>query len=204
MNILIDRLPESVEIGGVEYPINFGFRALILCEICIYDDRLTEEQKMLNVLNIFYKGRIPGDIEKATEMFLWFHGCGHMDEDKPKKGATVKSRRYYDFEQDAPYIYAAYKSQYGIDLQDIAGDEFHWWKFRALFLSLNEDTRISKIMNYRSASLNGMSKEMKAHYKEMKALYAIKDAVKVDDKMKLAKRNQQMLDYVRNRHQKCL
>lgn len=35
MNILVDKLPQSVEIGGVEYQINTGFRTSILFEMLV-------------------------------------------------------------------------------------------------------------------------------------------------------------------------
>ena len=40
---------------------------------------------------------------------------------------------------DDDYIYSAFLSQYNIDLQDIK--HLHWWKFKAMFKSLNEDNR---------------------------------------------------------------
>ena len=86
MNILIDKPPETVEIDGVEYPINFGFRAIILCEICIFDSKLTDEQRTLNALNIFYYQHIPTDLNKAMELFLWFYLCGKKKDSKPTVG----------------------------------------------------------------------------------------------------------------------
>ena len=80
----------------------------------------------------------------------------------------------YSFEHDAEYIYAAFLDQYGIDLQDI--EHLHWWKFRALFKGLKEDTLISKIMGYRSIEItNNMSDSEKKYYRKMKQIYALPD-----------------------------
>ena len=35
----------------------------------------------------------------------------------------------------------------------------HWWKFKAMFKSLKEDTEIVKIMRYRSMDLSKIKKE---------------------------------------------
>ena len=49
----------------------------------------------------------------------------------------------------------------------------HWWKFRAMFNSLNEDTQFVKIMEYRAVELDKVPKEKRAFYKRMKMLYAL-------------------------------
>lgn len=55
-----------------------------------------------------------------------------------------------DYAIDADYIYAAFLSQYGIDLLDVK--ELHWHKFLALFKGLKDDEMICKIMSYFSYS----------------------------------------------------
>ena len=50
----------------------------------------------------------------------------------------------------------------------------HWWKFKAMFKSLKEDTEIVKIMRYRSMDLSKIKdKNEKAYYKKMQELYKI-------------------------------
>jgi hypothetical protein len=53
-----------------------------------------------------------------------------------------------DYSQDGEYIYAAFKQAYNIDLVDVDG--LHWHKFKALFLSLPENTKMSEIMRLRT------------------------------------------------------
>ena len=73
---------------------------------------------------------------------LWFYQCGESEQKEEDKNKRQRCQRRnsrdpaYSFAQDAPYIYAAFKEQYGIDLTEV---EMHWWKFMALFESLNED-----------------------------------------------------------------
>lgn len=202
MNILIDRLPESVSIDGREYPVNWGYRAFLLIEICLFDKRLNDEQKVLNCLNIFYNRDIPQNLSTAIEKLQCFYRCGERER-KRSGGSSRTPRkiiRCYDFEQDAPYIYSAFLTQYGIDLQETKNYDLHWWKFSALFESLGEDLKLSKIMYYRTAKTSGLDKERRRFLNEMKKLYALEDPEdNTDAKMKLARRNAQMKEYVRAR-----
>lgn len=202
MNIIIDSLPESVIIDGREYPVNWGYRAFLLIEICLFDSRLNDEQKMLNCLNIFYNRNIPSNLSTAIEKLQWFYRCGGRE--RKKSGGSLRAPqkiiRCYDFEQDAPYIYSAFLTQYGIDLQETKNYDLHWWKFNALFESLGEDLKLSKIMYYRTAKTSGLDKERRRFLNEMKKLYALENPEdNTDAQMKLARRNARMKEYVRGR-----
>jgi len=43
-NILIDQLPEAVMLENKVYPVDWGYRAMILIEICMFDNRWNEER----------------------------------------------------------------------------------------------------------------------------------------------------------------
>lgn len=201
-NILIDQLPESVVIEDEIYPVDWGYRAMILIEICMFDNRWNEEQRMLNALNIFYQGNIPSSLGEALKGLMWFYRCGKpIKKNEKKKGASKKqTRRCYCFDQDAPYIYAAFLTQYRMDLNDTRNHDLHWWKFHAMFEAFSEDLKISKIMYYRSVDVSGFSKNQRRFLNEMKKLYALEtDDQNLDDRMRLAKRNADMKAYVRRR-----
>lgn len=173
MNILVDLLPETVEIDGSKYTINTGFRIGILFEELMLDRTLSSEQKVYLAIQLYYN-EVPTNIVKAIEQIQWFYRCGKDIEVSTTKGSSNKEDRIYSFEYDDDYIYSAFLTQYGIDLQDIK--DLHWWKFKAMFKSLNEDNRISKIMGYRAMTItNEMSDNEKKHYKEMKKVYALPD-----------------------------
>lgn len=203
VNILLDRLPKSVNVGGIEYPVNWGYRAMVLIEICMFDSQRNEEQRTLDALNIFYQQNIPLDFSAALEQLLWFYRCGKTEEkaENNKNGAPVRqNKRSYCFNQDAPYIYAAFWTQYGIDLNNTKNYDLHWWKFHAMFESFGEELKISKIMYYRIASLTGLSKEKRKFLNEMKKHYALNEPGEtVDGRLKLLRRNTAMKAYVRKR-----
>jgi len=182
MNILVDLLPLTVKIEGIEYDINSDFRTSMLFELMMNDNELDDEQKIINAIELYYS-EVPTDINIAVEQILWFYRCG-KDVKTSSGNGKGKSAQIYDFEFDDDYIYSAFLDQYNIDLQDI--DNLHWWKFKALFKSLKEDNEIVKIMGYRSTDLNKIKdKEEKAHYKKMKDLYKIKSQVSKDETEKL-------------------
>ena len=196
MNILIDELPTSVSVAGKRYPVNWGFRTFILIEICIFDQKISDEERITSALRLFYKDQIPD--EQAFETMLWFYRGGK--EESPAKGKGASStKRVYCFEQDAPFIYSAFRTQYRIDLQDISSADLHWWKFKTMFESLGEDLKMSKIMYYRAAKTSGMGKEERAFINEMKKLYALDVTTSVDSTAKLAKRDMDMKRYLQRR-----
>lgn len=173
MNILVDLLPDTVDVDGSKYIINTNFRIGILFEELMLDKSFDNEQKVYMALNLFYPV-LPNNIEKAVEQLEWFYRCGKDIKLGTKTKTENKVDSIYSFEYDDEYIYSAYLTQYGIDLQDVK--ELHWWKFKAMFKSLDDDSRISKIMGYRAMQItNDMSDNDKKHYKQMKQVYALPD-----------------------------
>lgn len=190
MNILIDLVPTTVEIDGVEYEINSDFRTSILFELLMQDYTIGEKEKIYMALELYYP-IIPTNIDEAIEQMLWFYRCG---KDEVKSKGTGKGRgatQIYSFEHDDDYIYSAFLDQYGLDLQDI--QYLHWWKFKAMFKALKEDNEIVKIMGYRAMDLSKIQdKEQKKYYKKMKELYRI--PLPQDEKGKLDEINEILLN----------
>lgn len=191
VNILLDPVPEEVEIGGTMYRINSDYRVSVLFELMMSDDELDARDKIALALDLYY-GCVPDDIGQAVEKLLWFYRCGDEVKKKQEKRFDEKTGKFvpvdnsktsdlvYSFEHDAQYIYAAFMEQYGIDLTE---EDMHWWKFRALFRSLNESTKFVKIMGYRSIEISpSMSKQQRMFYENMKELYALPVSQKEQDR----------------------
>lgn len=173
MGILESKLPTTVLVNGVEYPIRSNFRTMIKFEQLMQEPEVDDQDKVWLALRLFYP-EIPEDTEQAVEQLLWFYRCDKKEnlyEKKTKRRKAKRTDRIYDFEHDDDYIYAAFMSQYKLDLQKI--EYLHWWKFRAMFNSLNDDTQFVKIMEYRAVELDKVPKEKRAFYKRMKRLYAL-------------------------------
>ena len=135
-------------------------------------------------LNLYYNLNDITDIKKAVEDIIWFYKGGKNEKenvDKEVKKSNSKEKQIYSYEFDAEYIYSAFMEQYNIDLNSIK--YLHWWKFKALFNSLNENVLFSKIMGYRAMNINKIKdKDMKKHYKKMKKIYALPDMRSEEEK----------------------
>ena len=186
MNILIDKLSTIIQnrVGNIEF--NTDFRIGMLFEMLMQDRNIDKQAKVIQAINLYYPHPEQiNDFEKAFNDIIWFYTCGKSEmnfntQDSQKKGTnkkksnSPKDERIYDYEYDDGYIYSAFLQQYGIDLQEIK--YLHWWKFKSLFDSLNKDTKIVEIMEYRAIDLGKIKdKEEKNRYKKLKKIYKLPD-----------------------------
>lgn len=172
MNMLVDLLPQSVEIDTLKYPINTDFRVSILFEELMQDKEIPMEEKLDLAINLYYKHK-PHDKAQAVDRLLWFYRCGKEFKQK-SSGSKADHKAIYSYEHDDEYIYSAFLEQYGVDLQDV--EELHWWKFKAMFKSLNKDCKIVEIMGYRAMKIDSkVPKSQKDFYNSMKRLYKLPD-----------------------------
>lgn len=178
-NILVDLLPTTVTVGGVEYPINTDFRTSILFEQMAADPDIESEDKWRYLLEYYYQGIVVTgeNVKEFVEQALKFYSCNKQLSSKENEGdlqeneGSYQSDKIYDFDFDDTYIYTAFLQQYGIDLQEI--EYLHWWKFKAMFDSL-QDSKFCKILEYRSVDLAKVNdEEQRKHYKAMKELYKL-------------------------------
>ncbi len=176
INILIDSLPTTVMVAGREFDIASDFRTGILYEQLMQDPDLDSRQKARAAIALYYGDVWPDDFTEAMNQLIWFYSCGRELEKTAGAGRPSRfgGKRLYDYDEDAVYFYAAFLTQYGIDLQDIK--YLHWWKFQALFNGLNEDQRLSQIMSYRAADLSKIkNKSEREHYRELQIRYKLPD-----------------------------
>jgi hypothetical protein len=186
LNILIDKLSTIIKnrVGDIEF--NTDFRIGMLFEMLMQDRNIDKQVKVIQAINLYYPHPEQiKDFEKAFNDIIWFYTCGKSEinvntqdnqgkETKRKKFNSQKDERIYDYEYDDGYIYSAFLQQYGIDLQEIK--YLHWWKFKSLFDSLNKDTKIVEIMEYRAIDLGKIKdKEEKNRYKKLKKIYKLPD-----------------------------
>ena len=186
MNLLIDGLPDSVEVCGQLIRISTSFRTGILFEETIHDLRLSDTEKLQTALALYFPDTTFDGIDAVGEaigQLLWFYRCGVDPEETTGSNDEEDSADkdpQYSYEHDADYIYAAFRQAYNIDL---AKDDLHWWQFRALFQALPEDTQIMKIIGYRAMKIPAkMSKDQKQFYQRMKRLYKLPES---EDKRQL-------------------
>ena len=184
-NILIDKLPETVEVNCQEVSINSDFRVFILFEQILQDYELSKEDKIKKCLSLFYNDK-PSNLVEAIEQMFKFYSMDFMNDfyTSNKSKVSKKNKKLYDWDFDQAYIYSAFLSQYKIDLQEI--DYLHWLKFRFLFMGLDEDNKISKIIGYRDVDTSKIKdKEEKKHYEKLKKEFAIPERISIEEIAKM-------------------
>ena len=172
-NLILDRLPNR---SPNNFEIRTDFRESIKFELLMQDRRIEEEKKIILAINLYFRNpRIKNgeDLKRLADDIIWFYSCGKTQENNWVQASDNRKKQIYSYEFDAEYIYSAFMEEYKIDLNK---QYLHWWKFKALFRSLNEDVLFSKIMKYRTTDLNKIKdKETKKFYKKMKKIYALPD-----------------------------
>lgn len=176
MNMIVNRLSDILEsrMGKIEF--NTDFRISILFELLMQDDTVSEQNKIMQALRLYYP-RLEQitNVNKAIEDVIWFYRCGKELANSNKKEKNGKQgKQIYSYEFDDDYIFCSFMQQYKIDLQDIK--YLHWWKFKAMFDGLNENTKMAEIMGYRAMDISKIKdKEEKKRYKNLQEIYALPD-----------------------------
>lgn len=191
MNILLNSLPNTVNIGGKETEIETDFRAGIKFELLIQKG----EEDIEKLLEPFFPNGInENDLLEALRSAELFYCCGKLPE-KKSSGGTVKKGESYSFEQDANIIFADFLNFYGIDLNSIS---LHWWAFRSLLEGLPEKSEFKQRIYYRTCDTKGLSKKEKERILKYRKSIEIKPINK-RNKMTLEERNRQFKAYVKKR-----
>lgn len=178
MNMLTDSLPETLTIGGREYNINTDYSTWIRYEqLLTSENELSDEETFEEILRLVFPKKRPSrnfDPETA-ERIMWFYRCG---KDEKKTGNDSRDD-VFSYDYDDGYITAAFKQQYGINLNR---DKLHWWEFSAYMLALSEDTEFVKIMGIRVMKIDPkLPAATKNYYQRMKQLYKLPVARKVEE-----------------------
>ena len=123
MSVLTEAFPETLVVGGVEYPIHWDFRTVLKCDKLLRVENL-DGNRLLEVLDSFYQD-VKEYTEEHIEKMFWFFSCGREKGIRrfPRKAAGINDKQAFDFETDASLIYAGFIQQYGINLQR---EDMHW------------------------------------------------------------------------------
>ncbi len=175
MNILQEALPVTIKIDGEEIPVQTDFRVMARVETLLrktnFEDKKAVSATLLTSLKLFYIN-IPHNLSAAIDGLFWFYRCG-AEPPKSVSKLAGKQKRYYSFEEDGEYLYAAFLQQYGIDLYS---EKLHWWRFRSLFSGLTDETEMVKIMQYRGTDTSKIkNKDERARIKKLQEQFALSE-----------------------------
>ncbi len=186
MSILTEALPDAVMVDGEEYAIHTDYRVWLKFQKIIFDSSKDSIKKLtdaiINCIDTKRCSLLPENAGELMEAFMRFHSCNrelnakNNDSDDEGRKSPV-----FDFEADAAYIYGAFLAQYGIDLVDIP--YLHWYKFDALFHSLEESCKLMKIMGWRDLDLSKIKdSEQRKAYQKLKDAFALPDTRTQEEK----------------------
>ena len=151
---LYTELPTSIDVNGNSFLIKTDFKIwLAFLDLCKVNE--------LDVASALYMLADENDKQKAIENYSdyitalvnfvsWQPATPNTSND------TKSSPQIVDFSADAPYIYASFLQAYNLDLMSA---KLHFWQFKALFLSLPSNTKMSEIMQARAYRRSADSEE---------------------------------------------
>ncbi|AZS49222.1 hypothetical protein BpsS140_00029 [Bacillus phage vB_BpsS-140] len=93
-------------------------------------------------------------------------------------GKIKKTKKLYDFNQDAGYIYSSFLHDYNMDLFDHQG-KLHWKKFLELLSGLSEKSKFKEVVGIRGSKIppyNKHNKEERDRIIELKKIYALESS----------------------------
>lgn len=182
MKGMYDKLPHFVIIKNERFYINTDYRIFIDFEQEMQE--IETRDAIINVLSKFYPAFfvIMNDkelLQKAIEKFIWFYKCGKEESSKIDNKGKSKPCKPFSYKYDDLYIWGAYKQYYNIDLTTA---KIHWWKFKAMWLSLPDNAEFNKIKGYRTYTGNDKDLlELKNYYKLPPTEKEINDRMRLDN-----------------------
>lgn len=170
MNILVDRLPEILEVDGHECRIDSDFRTSLKILLAFEDPDLAAVEKSMVFYDNLYIDK-PDNIGAALEKGTWFLNMGREDNDD-------SGPRVFSWSKDANLIFAAFQQTHGIDLEAVP--YMHWWKYMALFMDLGSETAFCSLVGLRKRVKTGKAtKEEKAAARELGSMFIVEE---IDDR----------------------
>ena len=151
---MIGVLPQSLPIGGVEYPIETDYRNILIFLSACNDPDLSAGEKLLILMKRLYRDsfeKIPQEhMEEAILQAKWFVDCGQGEDDKKPAGKVM------DWEQDEPLLFPAINKVAGMETR--AASYIHWWTFMGYFMEIEEGT-FSAVLGIRQKKVKGKKLE---------------------------------------------
>lgn len=183
MNIITDKLPESVSFLGKSFPIRTDFKVWLKFDQIIKDkDKSPAEKFTAAVLCCFDADKckkLPDSYEETMALLLDFFAGMPGGRNNGTAGEKV-----FDFSEDAEYIFASFFQEYGIDL---AESSMHWYKFLALLGGLSENCPLKKAIAWRSVNLAEIEDAKRRSYcRKMKKFYSLKGGTAVKSEKNIA------------------
>ena len=166
-------LPTTVVVHGTEYEIRSDFRQILDICIALNDPELSEDDKMLTAIMIFYVDfeNMPVEhYEDAARTCMWFINGGEDEDD----ANTPSGPRLVDWEQDFKLIVAPVNRVMGQEVRQMP--YLHWWSFLSAYMEIGGDCTFSQVVGTRDklARNKKMDKSEREWYRKNRKLVDMK------------------------------
>ncbi len=171
---LTKELEQDIEIDGVIYPLTLSYDNVLKYYQVMADQTINTVDKITLSIHLL----IDCDVEKVSfdKRVEALNAIQDYLAEKNKSTKSSNGKRYFDFEQDAEFIYASFLQEYGIDLIEQQGI-MRYEKFIALLNGLRGNTKLQEIIAIRAMPLpKGNTKEIieeRKRIQELKNIYAL-------------------------------
>lgn len=171
---LTERFIDETEFQGQIIKLNLAFDNVLRVSELLSDETFDEIEK----LEILFEMLVKNAYELELSIFEISQLIGFLFDEilfpkKPENGG----KSYFDFEQDAAFIYASFLQDYKIDLFEMQG-KLHWQKFLALLDSLSDNTKFKEVVAIRAQKIPAPTKynqEERNRIIELKRIYRLKN-----------------------------
>lgn len=176
MNILTDRLPDTVRVNGIEVPVRTDFRTWIQVGQLFRDSAGAEAGDVISDLAALVLGDEwpfgldDGDFVSAVSAF--YGGFPRLVGTDSRTKRAETRRPDYDFIADSEFIYSSFVMCYNIRL---AETDMHWWEFLTLFdgLMFDEGNAMSFVVGTRQTDIKQVPKTEKRRIGRLKREFAL-------------------------------
>lgn len=150
-------LPVDVMICGQTFAIRSDFRAVLDALAALNDESMTEWERMIASLKIFYPSWPSlSDTNEAFRQAMLFVNLG-----KPQQESHQKKPKLVDWEKDVELIAPSVDKVLGYSCRRC--EYLHWWEFIGAFYSVG-DGLFAQVVNIRNKRAKG--KKLEKHEQE--------------------------------------
>lgn len=157
------KLPDSISVDGVDYPVFTDYRVWIEFERGINRDGVYS--------TVIFADSVPEGNSWVKEAVAFLRSKNSTP------SGSGSGERILDLMEDGEFVVSSFQTAYGIDLTD--GSYMHWHRFKALLDGLPDYTKLSKIIGYRGWKKT--SKKPDTVMADQKRAWKLPEITKADD-----------------------
>lgn len=184
---LNDPLYNEYQINGKSVELDLAFDNILDVLDILNDKELADPDKLELSCSLLVANEIDLTFDEKAEVYLYVKNTyidpeerNFIEYDILGNPMPEINEKTIDFEKDAKFIYASFRS-IGINLFQEQG-KLTWMEFQALMSALPDDCIMSKIIQIRTwKPQGGESLEYKDHMKKMQKRYSLNDIEEVED-----------------------